>query len=181
MKKIILFFLFSFLCFSQEKTIEAFFQEYNYDCENYSGEDLYEFFGFDYEDDVTPALEAVNFFCKNGYQPNKNESFIIATNVNVRNKPSTKGSNILFQINKTIPGSMQLVGGRQEQEWIWFKPTKVSIIDSTIVDNNLWYKVVGNKLSHEELNNLKSWSDWNILIDSLYNIYPNKDKKLQLS
>ena len=34
MKKIILFFLFSFLCFSQEKTIEAFFQEYNYDCEN---------------------------------------------------------------------------------------------------------------------------------------------------
>ena len=100
MKKIILFFLFSFLCFSQEKTIEAFFQEYNYDCENYSGEDLYEFFGFDYEDDVTPALEAVNFFCKNGYQPNKNESFIIATNVNVRNKPSTKGSNILFQINK---------------------------------------------------------------------------------
>jgi len=58
MKKIILFLLFSFLCFSQEKTIEAFFQEYNYDCENYSGEDLYEFFGFNYEDDVTPALEA---------------------------------------------------------------------------------------------------------------------------
>ena len=64
MKKIILFLLFPFLCFSQEKTIEAFFQEYNYDCENYSGEDLYEFFGFDYEDDVTPALEAINLFCK---------------------------------------------------------------------------------------------------------------------
>ena len=59
-------------CFSQEKTIEAFFQEYNCDCENYSGEDLYEFFGFDYEDDVTPALEAINLFCKNCSEPNKN-------------------------------------------------------------------------------------------------------------
>ncbi len=178
MKKIILLLFFPLLSFSQEKTIESFFQEYNYNCENYSGEDLYEFFGFDYEDDVTPALEAINSFCENGSEPNKNESFIIATNVNVRNKPSIRKGigKKLFKINKTIPGSMQLDGGRQEQEWIWFKPTKVSIIDSAIVDNNLWYKVVGNKLSHEELNNLKSWSDWNIVIDSLYNIYPNNDK-----
>ena len=33
---------------------------------------------------------------------------------------------------------MQPDGGRQEQEWIWFGPTKVSIIDSVIRDNNLW-------------------------------------------
>ena len=71
---------------------------------------------------------------------------------------------------------MQPDGGRQEQEWIWFKPTKVSIIDSVIMNNNLWYKVVGNKLSNEELNNLKSWSDWNIVMDSLYNFNPNNDK-----
>ena len=178
MKKIILFFLFPFLCFSQEKTIESFFQEYNYNCENFSVEDLYEFFGFDVEDDVTPALEAINSFCENGSEPNNNESFIIATNVNVRNLPSLeKGiGKKLFKINKTIPGSIQPDGGRQEQDWIWFKPTKVSIIDSVIMNNNLWYKVVGNKLSHEDLNNLKSWSDWNIVMDSLYNFNPNNNK-----
>ena len=71
---------------------------------------------------------------------------------------------------------MQPDGARQEEEWIWFKPTKVSIIDSVIMDNNLWYKVVGNKLSNEELNNLKSWSDWNIVMDSLYNFNPHNDK-----
>ena len=65
MKKIILFLLFPLLSFSQEKTIESFFKEYNYNCENYNGEDLYEFFGFDIEDDVTPALEAINSFCEN--------------------------------------------------------------------------------------------------------------------
>ena len=32
------------------------------------------------------------------------------------------------------------------------------------------------KLSNEELNNLKSWSDWNIVMDSLYNFNPNNDK-----
>ena len=178
MKKIILLLSFPLLSFSQEKTIESFFLQYNYNCENYNGEDLYEFFGFDIEDDVTPALEAINSFCENGSESNKNESFIIATNVNVRNLPSLeKGvGEKLFKINKTIPGSMQPDGGRQEQEWIWFKPTKVSIIDSVIMDNNLWYKVVGNKLTNEELNNLKSWSDWNIVMDSLYNLNPNNDK-----
>ena len=178
MKKIILLLSFPLLSFSQEKTIESFFLQYNYNCENYNGEDLYEFFGFDIEDDVTPALEAINSFCENGSEPNKNEAFIIATNVNVRNLPSLeKGvGEKLFKINKTIPGSMQPDGGRQEQEWIWFKPTKVSIIDSVIMDNNLWYKVVGNKLSNEELNNLKSWSDWNIVMDSLYNFKPDNDK-----
>ena len=35
------------------------------------------------------------------------------------------------------------------------------------MNNNLWYKVVGNKLSNEELNNLKSWSDWNIVMDNI--------------
>ena len=74
MKKIILFLLFPLLCFSQKKTIESFFQEYNYNCENYSVEDLYEFFGFDIEDDVTPALEAINSFCENGSESNKNEA-----------------------------------------------------------------------------------------------------------
>ena len=174
--------MFPLLSFSQEKTIESFFQQYNYNCENYNGEDLYEFFGFDIEDDVTPALEAINSFCENGSESNKNEAFIIATNVNVRNLPSLeKGvGEKLFKINKTIPGSMQTDGGRQEARMDLPKPTKVSIIDSVIMNNNLWYKVVGNKSSNEELKNLKSWSDWNIVMDSLYNFNPNNDKNQKI-
>ena len=107
MKKIILFLLFPFLCFSQEKQLNLF-QEYNYNCENYSVEDLYEFFGFDIEDDVTPALEAINSFCENGSESNKNESFIIAeetigyvnrTEVNFRNEPSLNSKVLVNSID----------------------------------------------------------------------------------
>ena len=112
MKKIILFLLLPLLSFSQEKTVESFFKEYNYNCENYNGEDLYEFFGFDIEDDVTPALEAINSFCENGSGSNKNESFIIATNVNVRNLPSLeKGGeegNCINNDNKSSPCTRHL-------------------------------------------------------------------------
>ena len=170
MNKLVILVFLPILGFSQSISVEKFFKEYNYNCENYNREDLYEFFGFDIEDDVTPALKAIDSFCKSKFEINENNAYIIETNVNVRNAPSLKNGNVLFQINKTTPGSM--IGGtgdRQTQEWMWYKPTRISIIDSTIVNDQLWYKVVGKKLSNDEFNNLKQWTDWRIINDSLYN------------
>ena len=52
------------VCCAQNPSIQNFFEEYNCNCENYDNESLYEFFGFDIEDDVSPAVEAINSFCK---------------------------------------------------------------------------------------------------------------------
>ena len=54
---------FSVLC--SKSFNSEFFEEYNCNCESYDNESLYEFFGFDVEDDVTCATEAMNSFCKN--------------------------------------------------------------------------------------------------------------------
>ena len=64
MKKLLFVIFYPLLCYAQQPSIEAFFQEYNCNCENYDNEYLFEFFGFDVEDDVTPAVEAINSFCK---------------------------------------------------------------------------------------------------------------------
>ena len=45
-------------------SIQNFFEEYDCNCESYDNESLYEFFGFDVEDDVTPAIEAINSFLR---------------------------------------------------------------------------------------------------------------------
>jgi len=49
---------------SSTTSIQDFFEEYNCNCESYDNESLFEFFGLDVEDDVTPAIEAINSFCK---------------------------------------------------------------------------------------------------------------------
>ena len=80
----IFFLFFSINIFSQNQSIENFFSEYGYDCNTFNNEDLYEYYGYDVEDDVTPAIEALNQYCNSS----KNIAYIIATNVNIRNKPN---------------------------------------------------------------------------------------------
>ena len=58
------------VCCAQKPSIQKYFEEYNCNCESYDNESLYEFFGFDVEDDVTPAIEAINSFCKNDQNEN---------------------------------------------------------------------------------------------------------------
>ena len=69
MKKLLLI-LCPLLCYAQQPSVQDFFEEYNCNCENYDNESLFEFFGFDVEDDVTPAIEAINSFCKNDQKEN---------------------------------------------------------------------------------------------------------------
>ena len=80
--KLLLLILCPLVCCAQNPSIQNFFEEYNCNCESYDNESLYEFFGFDVEDDVTPAIEAINSFCKNdqkktttqGYQTKRSEN-----------------------------------------------------------------------------------------------------------
>ena len=55
--KLLLLILCPLVCCAQNPSIQNFFEEYNCNCESYDNESLYEFFGFDVEDDVTPAIE----------------------------------------------------------------------------------------------------------------------------
>ena len=69
MKKLLIIFC-PLFCYAQQPLIQDFFEKYNFSCENYDSELLAEFFGFDVEDDVTPAIEAINSFCKNDQKEN---------------------------------------------------------------------------------------------------------------
>jgi len=81
MKKLLIIFCPLFF-YAQQPSVQDFFEEYNCNCESYDNESLFEFFGFDVEDDVTPAIEAINSFCKNdqkktatqGYQTKRSEN-----------------------------------------------------------------------------------------------------------
>ena len=68
--KMLFFILCPLVCCAQKPSIQNYFEEYNCDCESYDNESLYEFFGFDVEDDVTPAIEAINSFCKSDQKEN---------------------------------------------------------------------------------------------------------------
>ena len=80
--KMLLIILCPIVCCAQNPSIQNYFEEYNCNCDSYDNESLYEFFGFDVEDDVTPAIEAINSFCKNdqkktatqGYQTKRSEN-----------------------------------------------------------------------------------------------------------
>lgn len=69
MKKLLIIFCPLFF-YAQQPSVQDFFEEYNCNCESYDNESLFEFFGFDVEDDVTPAIEAINSFCKNDQKEN---------------------------------------------------------------------------------------------------------------
>ena len=63
MNKLLIIIFSPLLCYSQQPSIETFFEKYNFNCENYDNELLMEFFEYDTEDDVTPALKAISSFC----------------------------------------------------------------------------------------------------------------------
>ena len=97
-------------------------------------------------------------------------AYVIATNVNIRNKPNVSESKVLFQLNKVewykypdYPDSTMTI-------WTGFDPTPVEIIDSTVTDGNKWYKIKGAKLTKEEIDNLSKWGDWDTVRDSLFNL-----------
>ena len=100
---------------------------------------------------------------------NIDPAYVIATNVNIRNKPNVSGSKVLFQLNKVewvkykVPDSAMI-------NWTRFDPTPVEIIDSTVTDGNKWYKIKGTKLTKEEIDNLSKWGDWDTVRDSLFNL-----------
>ena len=95
-------------------------------------------------------------------------AYVIATNVNIRNKPNVSESKVLFQLNKVesnikYPDSLM-------SDWLSYPPTPVEIIDSTVTDGNKWYKIKGAKLTKEEIDNLSKWGDWDTVRDSLFNL-----------
>ena len=69
MKMLLLIFCPLVFC-AQKPSIQNYFEKYNCNCESYDNESLYEFFGFDVEDDVAPAIEAINSFCKSDQNEN---------------------------------------------------------------------------------------------------------------
>ena len=81
MKKLLIIFCPLFF-YAQQPSVQDFFEEYRCNCESYDNESLFEFFGCDVEDDVTPAIEAINSFCKNDQKvikvPNTNVFKIVA-------------------------------------------------------------------------------------------------------
>ena len=166
----IFFLFFSINIFSQNQSIENFFSEYGYDCNTFNNEDLYEYYGYDVEDDVTPAIEALNQYCNSS----KNIAYIIATNVNIRNKPNVSESKVLFQLNKVLWYKDALNFGSEsdyiQTDWLSNPATPVDITDSAIADGNKWYKIKGAELTKEEISDLSKWGDWNVVRDSLFNL-----------
>ena len=164
--------------FSQNQSIEIFFKEYGYDCNTFNNEDLYEYYGYDVEDDVTPAIEALNQYCNSL----KNIAYVVATNVNIRNRPTKSDDayryfnllvpvpKVLFQLNKVAWYKPDFDSRYLQENWLSYPATPVEIIDSAIADGNTWYKIKGAKLTKEEISDLSKWSNWNIVRDSLFNL-----------
>ena len=101
-------------------------------------------------------------------------AYVIATNVNIRNKPNVSESKVLFQLNKVEWYKMKKPTPNYPDslmtDWSSYLPTPVEIIDSTVTDGNKWYKIKGAKLTKEEIDNLSKWGDWDTVRDSLYNL-----------
>ncbi len=100
--------------------------------------------------------------------------YVIATNVNIRNKPNVSESKVLFQLNKVVWYKNNLNFGSEsdylQTNWLNFPATPVEIIDSAITDGNKWYKIKGAKLTKEEASDLSKWGDWDKVRDSLFNL-----------
>ena len=126
------------------------------------------------EGDREIELNFIGCHTQKGYQFNdvveSKKAYVIATNVNIRNKPNISESKVLFQLNKVEWVKYQTYPDSAMTNWTGFRPTPVEIIDSTVTDGNKWYKIKGAKLTKEEIDNLSKWGDWDTVRDSLFNL-----------
>ena len=126
------------------------------------------------EGDRDIELNFIGCHTQKGYQFNdvveSKKAYVIATNVNIRNKPNISESKVLFQLNKVEWVKYQDYPDSAMTNWTGFDPTPVEIIDSTVTDGNKWYKIKGAKLTKEEIDNLSKWGDWDTVRDSLFNL-----------
>ena len=71
---------------------------------------------------------------------NIDPAYVIATNVNIRNKPNVSLSKVLFQLNKVVWNKMKKPYPNNPDslmsDWLSYPPTPVEIIDSTVTDGN---------------------------------------------
>ncbi len=104
-------------------------------------------------------------------------AYVIATNVNIRNKPNVSESKVLFQLNKVVWYKDTLNFGNEsdylQTDWLSFPAKPIEIIDSAITNGNKWYKIKGAKLIKEEANDLSKWGDWDLVRDSFFNLDDN--------
>ena len=128
------------------------------------------------EGDRDIELNFIGCHTQKGYQSANvkvdisDHAYVIATNVNIRNKPNISESKVLFQLNKVEWVKYQDYPDSAMTIWTGFDPTPVEIIDSTVTDGNKWYKIKGAKLTKEEIDNLSKWGDWDTVRDSLFNL-----------
>ena len=132
------------------------------------------------EGDRDIELNFIGCHTQKGYQSANvkvdisDHAYVIATNVNIRNKPNVSESKVLFQLNKVEWYKDASNFGSEsdyiQTNWLSFPATPVEIIDSAITDGNKWYKIKGAKLTKEEIDNLSKWGDWDTVRDSLFNL-----------
>ena len=123
--------------------------------------------GYQFDDD---KVDISNAPIKKDRVDISDHAYVIATNVNIRNKPNVSESKVLFQLNKVEWVKYQEYPDSAMTNWTGFDPTPVEIIDSTVTDGNKWYKIKGAKLTKEEIDNLSKWGDWDTVRDSLFNL-----------
>ena len=132
------------------------------------------------EGDRDIELNFIGCHTQKGYQSANvkvdisDHAYVIATNVNIRNKPNVSESKVLFQLNKVEWYKDASNFGSEsdyiQTDWLSFPATPVEIIDSAITDGNKWYKIKGAKLTKEEASDLSKWGDWDVVRDSLFNL-----------
>ena len=132
------------------------------------------------EGDRDIELNFIGCHTQKGYQSANvkvdisDHAYVIATNVNIRNKPNVSESKVLFQLNKVEWYKDASNFGSEsdyiQTNWLSFPATPVEIIDSAITDGNKWYKIKGAKLTKEEASDLSKWGDWDTVRDSLFNL-----------
>ncbi len=135
------------------------------------------------EGDRDIELNFIGCHTQKGYQSANvkvdisDHAYVIATNVNIRNKPNVSESKVLFQLNKVEWYKDASNFGSEsdyiQTNWLSFPATSVEIIDSAITDGNKWYKIKGAKLTKEEASDLSKWGDWDVVRDSLFNLDDN--------
>ena len=107
------------------------------------------------EGDRDIELNFIGCHTQKGYQSANvkvdisDHAYVIATNVNIRNKPNVSESKVLFQLNKVEWYKDASNFGSEsdyiQTNWLSFPATSVEIIDSAITDGNKWYKIKGAK------------------------------------
>ena len=128
------------------------------------------------EGDRDIELNFIGCHTQKGYQSANvkvdisDHAYVIATNVNIRNKPNVSESKVLFQLNKVVWNKNLNSPDSLMSDWLSYPPTPVEIIDSIMTDGNKWYKIKGAKLTKEEIDNLSKWGDWDTVRDSLFNL-----------